>query len=237
MAFGHGKDCAVYADGYDLSSYLTKAVSKLSCDVAKTTTMGKSSNTYLSGVKDGKFTCDGLWEGSAGAADAVFSAALGAAETLVLVYPHGDDSQGDVGVGARTIQSTYDITSPVDNVVSTVCEFQCSNDVDRVQSLHPLAAETSGGNKAIWDGAASSSAGCACHLQITAFSGTNVIVQVQHGTEAGGGDMAELVTFTSVTAANASERKTTSGTVNRYLRISLSGTFTSATIAVAFSRK
>ena len=76
------------------------------------------------------------------------------------------------------------------------------------------------------------------YLQVTGFSGTDVTIKVQHSGD--GALWADLIVFTAVTAAPATQRVATSNTttVNRYLRAVTvtSAGFTSATFAVAVNR-
>jgi hypothetical protein len=61
-------------------------------------------------------------------------------------------------------------------------------------------------------------------------------VKVQHS--ANNSTWADLVTFATVTAVGAEHAVVAPATtVNRYLRATWSGTFTSATFAVAFARR
>jgi len=48
---------------------------------------------------------------------------------------------------------------------------------------------------------------------------------------------ATIATHATVTAANVTDRKTVSGAVRRYLRYTISGTFTSITFVLLFMRK
>jgi hypothetical protein len=110
--------------------------------------------------------------------------------------------------------------------------------------LHALGARTAAGNSegaASVDNGASSAAGGAGHLQVTALTldgYTNVVVKVRHSAD----DVtyADLLTFTAVTAAPAAERKTVAGTVNRHLASAWAftgaGTAPSVTFMAGFAR-
>lgn len=96
-----------------------------------------------------------------------------------------------------------------------------------------LRTDTSAANGAAYDNGAASDFGAQAYLQVTAFTGTSVTVTVEHSAD--NSTWAALMTFTAVTAAPADQRVKVSNTatVDRYLRVSTSGTFTSATFAVA----
>lgn len=102
-----------------------------------------------------------------------------------------------------------------------------------------LRTDTTPTNGASVDhGAVSTLFGLSAYLQVTALTGTNVVVTLQ--------DSADNVTFaaitgaafTSVTAARTTERiqTATGATIRRYVRAVTSGTFTSATFVCAFTR-
>jgi hypothetical protein len=102
--------------------------------------------------------------------------------------------------------------------------------------LRTDAAATFGGTL---DNGAATSFGAQGYMQLTGFSGTDVTVKVQHSAD--GALWADLIVFTQVTAAPASQRlatATNATTVNRFLRAATvtSGGFTSATFAVAVNR-
>jgi len=76
------------------------------------------------------------------------------------------------------------------------------------------------------------------YLQVTGFTGTSVTVAIQSSPDNSTWTTLTGGTFTAVTAAPASQRIVVANnvTVGRYLRAITSGTFTSATFQVAFSR-
>ncbi|HJV15616.1 MAG TPA: hypothetical protein VJ625_17150 [Propionibacteriaceae bacterium] len=83
--------------------------------------------------------------------------------------------------------------------------------------------------------------GLQAFLQVTAFTGTNCTVKLQESSDNGAGDAWTDVTggaFTAVTAAPYTQRIQTglTQTVERYLRVVTTGTFTSITFAVMAHR-
>jgi hypothetical protein len=236
MSFVHGKIARYYINGVDLSAYLSKLSVKAAAAASETTTLGKTSKTFIAGLKDATWSADGLFDGAVGAVDAVMQPLLGAdAQALVTEYPAGDVAIGDRGRSFRSRSTEHSVDAPVDGLVATALAGQVDDDLESCVSLHPLGDETGAGAEASLDNAASSAAGSTGYLHVTAITGTNVVVLVEHSTN----DVAwvTLLTFTSATVAGTSQRVTSAGTVNRYVRVSCSGTFTSATFAVAFSRK
>lgn len=90
-------------------------------------------------------------------------------------------------------------------------------------------------------GTGSTAFGLQAYLQVNAFTGTSVTIKLQESSDNGVGDAWADVTgggFTAVSAANAKERIQTSRTqtVERYLRVVTTGTFSSAVFTVMVVR-
>ncbi|MGH6654060.1 MAG: hypothetical protein ACRDVE_02510 [Actinocrinis sp.] len=87
-----------------------------------------------------------------------------------------------------------------------------------------------------WTWALGSAWGAQGYLQVTGFAGTSVTVTVEHSAD--NSAWATLLSFAAVTAAPNAQRVVVANTttVDRYLRVSTSGTFSSATFAVALAR-
>lgn len=102
-----------------------------------------------------------------------------------------------------------------------------------------LRTDTTATFGAALDNGAATAFGAQAYLQCTAFSGTDVTVKVQHSAD--GALWADLIVFTQVTAAPATQRlptATNTTAVSRFLRAATvtSAGFTSATFAVAVNR-
>jgi hypothetical protein len=234
MPFIHGKGAATLFDKYDLSAYLNTFESSASADTAEVTTFGASSKSYIAGMKDATISLGGFFDGATGAVDEVLAAALSNATTGVLTLaPAGAGAIGNRAQLGNTLETSYTVTAAASDAVSISAEAQITGGLSPGIILADLAARTAAGNTTANDNTASSANGLAAHLHCTAFTGTNITVKVAHSAD--NSTWADLITFTQLTAAG-SERKTVTGTVNRYLRITTTGTFTSATFAVAVAR-
>ena len=101
-----------------------------------------------------------------------------------------------------------------------------------------LRTDTTATFGAALDNGAATAFGAQGYLQVTGFTGTDVTVKVQHSAD--GALWADLIVFTQVTGAPATQRLTVTNTtaVNRFLRATTvtSAGFTSATFAVAVNR-
>lgn len=235
MAFSGGTDTLVLANGYDLSTYLRNTAMNATAGAYDTSTYGVGSKTYIPGLKDGKMTFDGIFDGSAAAVDAVLAAALGVAGFVCTRFPQGD-TFGNAGAGLSGHEVSYNVQSPVDGVVSVAGELQSSVSIERVLSLHALAAYAEGttNGSSINNGADTANGGVG-YLEVTAQAGTSAVIKIQHSDD--NGVWVDLITFTTVTAAPAKERKAVTGSVEQYVRATCASTGGTITAQVSFGRK
>jgi hypothetical protein len=128
------------------------------------------------------------------------------------------------------------LTRGADGAISISCEVQSSagNPVEwgnilttGVQTISSAAATTS------IDQSASSSQGARAYIMNFTLNSGSPTVKIQDS--ANNSDWADLITFTGSSAASA-ERKTVTGTVNRYVRLNVSGTFSNLAVAVVLVR-
>jgi hypothetical protein len=83
------------------------------------------------------------------------------------------------------------------------------------------------------DNGGASSNGIIANLHITA-SDQSTIAKIQHSAD--NNTWADLVTFASIAAGRGAERKIVTGTVNRYLRATWSGTLGTRTVVITAAR-
>lgn len=238
MSFVHGSVGRVYVNGFDLSAFLKSASAAEEIDAHDTTTFGATAKTYMPGLVDATISAEGLFSGAVGATNAVLSAALrGHAPDLWTWLPAGD-IDGTFGYGVSTHITSYEVNSPVDDLVSVTTEAQSNVGLEQVQILHPLAARATTTNGTARDNTVLTAAGGVAYLQVTAASGgtPNLTVRIQHSVDASA--WVDLITFTAVTAANNAQRLTVAGTVNRHVRAAwtITGSTPSFTFHAAFGR-
>jgi hypothetical protein len=109
--------------------------------------------------------------------------------------------------------------------------------------LHTAASrtDTTATNGASVDNAAATSHGLTAYLQVLGFTGTSVTVTLQSSSDNGAGDAFAAVAggaFAAASAIGAQRIQTaTDATIERYLRVVTSGTFTSAEFVVMVVRR
>lgn len=237
--FAHGKDSLVLVDKYDFSPYLNSVTASSEVDVPETTAFGDSARTYIAGIENGMASAEGMFDGSAEASDEIFDAALAAATNKVVTIAFGGRTAGSRVAIVNAQETSYELSSPFDGVVSASVEFQgASNGIDFGVNLSGHTAITATTNSTSVDNTLSSTNGGVAHLHVTAnaHNGSS-IHKVQHSAD--NSTWADLVTFTTVSANTVtSQRSEVTGTVNRYLRAvsTLAGTG-STTRSVTFARR
>lgn len=238
MSLGHGKDTKIYAEGYNLTGYFRSGSLSSSADVAETSTFGDADKEYIAGLKDETVSLEGVYDPATGAVDEQLSTALAKDPSLWLIFPQLD-TLGNVGFGVSAVETAYEVNADLGDAVMVSAELQSKVGVERLKAHHALAAETATGNAASIDNTASSASGGFGYVMCSAASGTTptLTVKIQHSTD--NSVWADLITFAQITAANAKERLTVAGTVNRYTRAThtIGGTTPSFTYVAAFGRE
>jgi hypothetical protein len=242
MAFIHGKSAGVLYGAYDLSAFFNEASMSQSVETAETTTFGSGAKSYITGLKDGTFSLSGMFDGVAAGIDEVISASVGdSANVPITIIPQQAATMvvSDVSFSGETLETSYEVSSPVGDVVSANMEGQITGGMDRGIILAPKTVVSATATGTSVDQTASTTNGGVGYLHVTANTRNGAItVKVQHSSD--NSTFADLITFTSVTSTTiVSERIAVTGTVNRYVRASytVAGSSGSATTTVAFSRK
>jgi hypothetical protein len=239
--FRHGKNTKVYFSASDLSVYFNSASVSNAIDMGETSTFGSGAKTYVAGLSDSKASLGGLWDGTALAVDDILSAALAVEDRVFTYMPEGGVLGRACYIGVVDAAS-YEVTSPVADVVSISAELQADGGLFRgvvlaADTVVASATTTNGTN--VDNGALTSNGGIATlHATANSRSATTPI-KVQHSVD--NSVWVDLVTFASVgIGVTAAERAVVAPgtTVNRHLRAQSVTTGTgSITYSVAFARR
>lgn len=237
MPFVHSRRTRAHVAGIPMACHLRQLGIDHTVDMVDVTTLCVNARDYLEGQEAGTFSFGGL-------VDTVLTDlwtplnALRQDDTddAVSVAPNGYAIGQQMWIAEANL-TQLEYATPVGDAVTFTAGFQTNGRPDLGVSLHDVvAAETAGGNGSSVDNAALSSNGGAAVLHVTGFTGTSVTVKVQHSTN--NSTWVDLVTFTAATAAGGQHIEVAAGTtVNRYLRATWSGTFSSARFAVGFARR
>jgi hypothetical protein len=210
----------------------------------ETTPLGVGAVTRaFGGLSDFELTQDGFFDDAADAINDALVAAQGTTPVVCLGI-NGNVAGLKFDGFSAPLDVEYERVTDVGKLHKANGAYQGSGLAEKGVILHPHRTETTATNTEgaeSVDNAASSANGGAGYLQVeTSVLGgfTNFVAKVRHSAD----DItyADLVTFTAVTVAPASERKTVTGTVNRYLASSWSwggaGSGQSARFLVGFVR-
>lgn len=236
--FRHGKKTAVLLNGTDMSPFLNEATQTQEIETAETTTFSDDDKTYITGLGDGTISTSGLFDGTAGASDDVLSGAIGQEDNTFTVLPEGA-AAGSRSIIANGQLTSYEVSSPVGDVVSISAEVQADGGLFSGVALNGLQVVSASGVTGSVDNGAATSGGLLANLHVTANSRDNdATFKVQHSSD--GNTWVDLVTFTTVSASTTTgESITSTGTVNRYLRGShtLAGSSGSVTYHISAARR
>ena len=111
----HGKGANIFANGYDLSPFLSSIDQTQTVDTAEVTTFTAQSKAYIAGQMDSTLSMSGYFDGVASGVDEVLSAALDSDAATVLTV-----AEGGVGtVGNRALVASGLEPGAIDAVVKT----------------------------------------------------------------------------------------------------------------------
>jgi hypothetical protein len=233
----HGKHARTYINGYDLSAYLNSFGVTQTADTVETSAFSSSDKTYVVGLKDATVSAEGFFAGSTVETDYVFNQALGS--TAIWSYYPAGPALSNAGYGVESIETSYEIMSPIDGVVSVTVEGQATIGADRILSHHSLTAVSSSGSETSIDATAASTRGATAYLQITNVSSTSYQLAVTIQESSAGITWADLISFTTIGGIRAERAISSSGSVKRFTRANwiVSSTVGSATFNVGMKRR
>lgn len=238
--FRHGKSTRIYVDAYDFSGYFNTASASTNVDTAETSAFGDSAKSYIVGHTDGTVSLGGMFEGTASTGtDQYFESVLGASTKQKVIIANEGHVLGGRIVALESDTTSYEVSSPIGDVVQASVEFQASEGVGHGVLVSNGSAISATGTGTGVDNGASTLNGGVGFLSVPANTRNgNITVKIQHSAD--NSTFADLVTFATVTASTpTSERIEVTGTINRYLRVSytVAGSTGTATPVVAFTRR
>lgn len=242
MAKQSGLGDQLFVAGYDISGDIG-AIDTIDhrSGVLDVTAINASGHERIHSLVDGEITFKPFFNDAA-LQEHVALAAKGSGADRVVSYFHGS-TIGNAAAGLVAKQINYDWERSADGgLAGTVQCLANGKGLDFCEQLtagkRTDTAATVG--TALDSGIVGGTAlGLAAYLQVFSFTGTSVTVVVEQSSDNAVGDpYAAILTFTAATGITA-ERKITAAlttAVERYLRVTTTGTFNPATFAVCASR-
>lgn len=216
MARVHGKDSRVLVNSAHLSGSISGWRFEHRRALSDVTNLLSDGDQFIPGLLSGSVNIAGLFDSAAGNIQATIDAAAAATDGLLTTFAPEGLTIGRFAFISSGNVATRDTPTTVTDAVKITVDGTANDGVDIGFILHALSAETADGQSTSVDNGAASTGGAVASLHVTAFSGfSSVLLRAQHSTD--NSAWSDLLSFTSV-AGTTSERKTVTGTVNRYTR-------------------
>lgn len=241
--FVHGKHTRVIYDDHDLSEYFNAADTNDEIETADATTFSgtRKRKVHISGMEDAAATLSGLWSGDANGADEVLHAAIADADaTSAIMIARSGLAIGSLAEFFIARETSYSVSSPIGDVVSTSLSAQSSSGIDTGLVLSAGASLTATADLAGVDQEITTEHGGAAHLHVltnTHDGATTAIVQ--HSAD--GSTWVDLVTFAAVPAGETGVQRVVLPVDDEVLphlraRVELAGADGGVSVVVAFAR-
>ena len=233
MSQSHAKDLDLFLGSYAVNAYYrgSDITSDLDLD-ENATVFGMEDYAYFPGLIDGKLELDGVYESAYASIVAAYKQTTGEPVTIAVAGATLDAP----AIMLLDKMASLKHSAAVGGMVLFSLTGQQSGGVDLGRILH-VGAETAADEETSTDWTASTANGGAAYLHVTAWSGTDVTIRVEHS--ANDSTWATLGTFTQTTGLSSQKLVIAEGTtVNRYLRAKwvTTGGF-AATFTVGFARR
>ncbi len=236
MAKVSGLGVRLYAAGYDLSGDVnmvdTIGYTQQLLDV---TTLDVESTGRIAGLSDSSLTVNGWFE--AASDHAAYTSNSGAMPTAdQVVFVQMGTALGDTFAGMTAKEATYVVNLTSGSALATTATYSSTAGQQVDWGVTLTASKTTNASAASGtgvDNATSSANGCVAYLEAMSLASGTCVVKVQHSTD--NSTWADLITFTGVTGRVA-QRATASGTINRYLRVTTSGSFSTIVFVAGVAR-
>lgn len=235
-----GVNAALLWDEQNIGRFMRDATWTAEADELDTTawsTAGAESSmpsyTKVTASLSGLFTAS---TGSTGS-DNFLSGEFGTTAPIVTYGPEGT-AVGSAAKLTKAIHRQYEISNPVNGVVSFAAGLKGSTRYETGVFLKSLAANTSTAASTGVDGVAATTKGGVAHLHITAQSTlTSYVAKVQHSSN--NSAWSDLITFGASTDVGV-QRSTVAGACKRYTRAAITtlsgGAGKTVTSSIAFAR-
>jgi len=239
MAKKSGLGQQIFVHGYDLSGDVAAIDNAGSPrEVLDTTALNASAHERVLGLSDGNLGVS-TWFNDA--TEQEHAAYKGLPTTDRIVTWAFGATRGDVAACLVGKQLNYDASRGADGSLSFTVDTQADGiSLDWCNTLTTgKETHSSAGNSTSRDDGAATSAGMVAYLEITDIDSGTPTVTIQQSSDNGSSDaFATVLSFTAVAAAAAptAERVTVSGAVERYLRITTTGTFSNLDFCVSTRR-
>jgi len=237
MSLVAGKNGALYLAQYDISGKVNRFEPSLSRPLTDVTCMQASGHQFQPTLHEDSLSFDGFYDFDSGIVT-ILNAMRNSMSNTLCSLSMGVAQGASAIAGEGVWLETYPIEIAVDNVLRVTGSFKFHDIARAGYVLQAKATQTADGSGAAVDDGAASSSGAEAYLHVFSCDVPDLVIKVQTDTGATFDTPTDLITFTTVTGAT-SERKTATGAVEQYVRVTWAGTWTgpvTATFAVIWAR-
>lgn len=238
MAKTSGLNVRIYAEGYDLNTDVNSLSGiGYTQELLDTTALATTARSRIIGTNDSTLSVSGWFDAGTGLSHAAWTSNSGMKPTVnqEVIVALGT-SIGDPTACMSAKQASYDIARAPGSAIATSVEYTESDGNGLEYGVLLTADKQTDGSAtdtSSVDNGSSSSGGLSGFISAMSLASGTATVKIQHSTN--DSSWSDLVSFTAVTGQTA-ERISVTGTVNRYLRISTSGTFSNLVFVVSANR-
>ncbi len=131
MAFIHGKDTVVTVGGTDISAFVKKSDLNTGADNHDVTVYGATGHGYQSGLTDGTFSMEGVFDnGASGTPETVLRTTLGGSTGQAIEFRPEGTGSGLAELSFTGVLETLNMSDPVDDMVTWSSVHKISGAVD-----------------------------------------------------------------------------------------------------------
>ena len=219
--FVMGNDLSGDANALDGAGY--------SQETLETTALESAAASRITGLADGSLTINGYFDNATNKIHATFSSNSGKIPTAdqVVLAPFGS-AVGSPMCGISAKEVSYSVSRGSGSAITVSSAFSGNGMGGEFGVMLTAFDDT--------HNSASSASGGSGYLQAISLASGNVVLKIQHSAD--NSSWADLITYSSLATSGVptAVRTEVTGTVNRYLRIISTGTFSNAKIAAGFTR-
>jgi hypothetical protein len=222
----HGKNGRVYADEFDLTPFAKSVSLDTSVELSDITTLANNGKKYLEGLKDATMSLEGVYDGDKDEIDNTLNE-IKTGEALYSYYP-AKDTKGNIGYCFKGLRSASATQVSITENVNFSLATQTTEGTERVKSILAKNVIEEDGVTASLDLGAGGTDGAVIYLHVFDVDG-EVDIVIQDSSDDTIFDT--LVTQADIVTSGA-YRLTVSGSVGRYIRISVTGLGEAETVTI-----
>ena len=241
MAKVSGLNVRCYVQGRDISGDANAldgmGYSQQTLDVTPLNTLAMK---RITGRSDGSLSINCYFDAGTNLSHSTFTSNSGKLPTAnqIVTAPLGSAVGSDFA-GLIAKEADYNVTASTGSAITSNASFSGTAGVggefgEMLTAFDDTHSSATDGTAI--DNSASSASGGAGYAHFLSLGSGSVVVKIEHSSD--NVTWADLITFSTIGTSDVptAERSEVTGTVNRYVRVSSSGTFTNAVIAVGFAR-